>query len=92
MKKQDLAVSADMQLEKGIFRIGHKYYVMTPSYHYVGILEHVDGDSIVLTDCSIVFESGPYDKFFAGEGTDVQKLLSKRTIIDRGGSALHEWP
>ena len=89
-----LSVETDRELEEGVFQIGARYCVMTPTFFYLGILAAVTGSVLVLTDVYTVSSTGgDLDAFFAGRAGDVKKHPSpSRTIIDRGGSVLHLMP
>jgi hypothetical protein len=82
-------VAADGELSEGIFKIGAKYYIRTPTLHYTGTLNSVTGTVFVFTDTATVYESGTYKEFFSGKGKDVQKHEGAfEMVIDRGGTAL----
>ena len=82
-------VACDIEMENAVFPPG-KYYVMTGRFDFLGTLVAVTPMSYVFEGVSVVFESGPYKEFFAGEGKDVQPLDgSDRTVFDRAGCVLH---
>jgi hypothetical protein len=86
----------DVEFEMGVFVIGKRYYVRTPTYHYTGRLSLFTGSVFVFEEASTVYESGPYEEFFQTggrpqSGGDVQPHVGAgRLIIDRGGSVLIE--
>lgn len=84
------AVATDQELAEGVFRLGAKYYVRTPTYAYVGILEAVTPMVYVFaTGASTVFDTGPFPAFFAGKGGDIQPHEGGfELLIDRAGAVL----
>lgn len=94
VKEEARAVVTDRELAEGIFRIGAKYYIRTPTYAYVGVLEAVTPMVYVFaTGSATVFETGPYSEFFNGKGWDVQYHEGGfELIIDRAGAVLVRMP
>jgi hypothetical protein len=92
MDKADArAVANDAELAEGVFRLGERYFVRTPTYHYTGRLTAVTPMVYVLEDCATVFESGPFPAFYAsgGVGADVQAHTGAgETLVDRAGAVL----
>lgn len=86
------AVATDAELQEGVFQLGARYFVRTPTYHYVGTLTAVTPMVYVLDDCSTVFETGPFPEFYASKGlkaTDIQDHTGAgETVIDRAGAVL----
>jgi hypothetical protein len=86
------AVANDQELAEGVFRLGARYFVRTPTYHYTGTLTAVTPMVFVLDDCATVFESGPFPEFYRSKGssgTDVQPHEGAgETLIDRAGAVL----
>jgi hypothetical protein len=85
------AVANDQELAEGVFRLGARYFVRTPTYHYTGRLTAVTPMVFVLEDVATVFESGPFPEFYrsGGQGTDVQPHVGAgETLIDRAGAVL----
>lgn len=84
------AVATDQELAEGVFRIGSKYYVRTPTYAYMGILEAVTPMVFVFaTGSSTVFDTGPYPEFFQGKAADAQVHEGAfEMLIDRAGAVL----
>lgn len=84
-------VVTDMELEGGIFKIGTKYYVRTPSLHYTGTLKGVTGTVFLFGDTATVYESGTYGDFFKGRGKDIQPHEGAGDmVVDRAGTVLIE--
>lgn len=85
----DRSVSNDIELESGIFKLGEKYYIRTPTFHYIGILRAVTPTVFLFDATSTVYESGPYRAFFAGGGKDIQVHEGAgEMVVDRGGTVL----
>lgn len=83
------AISTDLELESGIFKLGAKYYIRTPTFHYLGVLKTVTPTVFVFENTATVYESGEYKSFFAGKGKDVQEHIgAHEMVIDRGGTSL----
>lgn len=83
------SVSNDLELESGIFKIGEKYYIRTPTFHYTGILRAVTPTVFLFDSTATVYESGAYKDFFAGKAKDIQKHEGAgEMIVDRGGTIL----
>lgn len=84
------AVATDQELIEGVFRLGAKYYVRTPTYAYVGILEAVTPMVYVFARGSAtVFDTGPFPEFFKGKGGDIQPHEGGfELLIDRAGAVL----
>lgn len=84
------AVANDQELAEGVFRIGSKYYIRTPTYAYVGKLVAVTPMVYVLEDSETVFDSGPFKDLFAGNPQTSEKHegSSGECIIDRAGAVL----
>ncbi len=89
-KDEARAVVTDQELAEGVFKLGVKYYVRTPTYAYVGVLEAVTPMVYVFaTGSSTVFDTGPYSEFFQGRGGDVQPHEGGfELLIDRAGAVL----
>lgn len=88
-KKLDArAVAADQELAEGVFRIGARYYIRTPTYHYVGVLTAVTPMCFVLSEHSTVFETGAFPQFFkTGRGTNHEDHVGAlECTIDRAGA------
>lgn len=83
-------VANDQELAEGVFRLGAKYYVRTPTYAYVGKLVAVTPMVYVLEDSETVFESGTFKDFFSGKAADSQphEGSSGECVIDRAGAVL----
>lgn len=84
------AVVTDQELAEGVFKLGAKYYVRTPTYAYLGILEAVTPMVYVFAaGSSTVFETGPYPDFFKGRGGDIQPHEGAfELLVDRAGAVL----
>jgi hypothetical protein len=83
------AISTDMELENGIFKLGAKYYIRTPTFHYIGVLKAVTPTVFVFESTATVYESGDYKSFFAGKGKDIQYHEGAfEMVIDRGATSL----
>ncbi len=83
------AVANDQELVEGIFKLGARYYVRTPTYHYLGTLVAVTPYVYVLRDHGTVFESGPFKDLFGGKPKDYQPHEgSAEILIDRAGTTL----
>ena len=84
------AVANDQELAEGVFRLGAKYYIRTPTYAYVGKLVAVTPMVYVLHESETVFETGTFAEFFAGRASDSQPHAgsSGECIIDRAGAVL----
>ena len=84
------AVVMDQELAEGVFKLGAKYYVRTPTYAYIGILEAVTPMVYVFaTGSATVFETGPFPQFFKGKGGDIQPHVGAfELLIDRAGAVL----
>ena len=83
------SIATDYELENGIFQLGAKYYVRTPTFHYTGILKIVTPTVFVFENTATVYESGNYKSFFAGNPKDSQPHEGAgEMVIDRGGTAL----
>jgi hypothetical protein len=94
MNKRDAqAVATDMELAEGVFRIGSRYHVRTPTYQYIGQLDAVTPTVFVFSRSATVYETGPYDVFYASsglKGRDVQPHVGAlELIVDRAGTVLH---
>lgn len=83
-------VAYDLELERGTFPPG-RYYIKTPTFHYLGTLEYVAMNVYVFRDVSTVFDSGPYDALRAGKPKNAQ-FLTERMIFDRAGTNLAQMP
>ena len=85
-------VETDMHLEEGVFEVGARYYIRTPTYQYVGTLMAVTGSVFVFSETATVYETGSYADFFSGKGKDVQPHGPKAgsQILDRAGTALQK--
>ena len=84
------AIASDMELEQGVFVIGAKYHIRTPTYQYLGTLEAVTHTVFLFSDTATVYQTGEYKDFYAGRGSDVQKHEGAgEMIVDRGGTVLH---
>jgi len=94
MNKSDAqTVAMDMELSEGVFRIGSRYHVRTPSYQYIGRLLAVTPTVFVFAESATVYETGPYSEFYRSSGTkgrDVQPHVGAlELIVDRAGTVLH---
>jgi len=94
MNKSDAqTVAMDMELSEGVFRIGSRYHVRTPSYQYIGRLLAVTPTVFVFAESATVYETGPYPEFYRSSGTngrDVQPHVGAlELIVDRAGTVLH---
>lgn len=89
-KDEVRAVVTDQELAEGVFRLGSKYYVRTPTYAYVGVLEAVTPMVFVFAvGSATVFDTGPFGTFFRGEGGDIQPHEGAfELLIDRAGAVL----
>lgn len=92
MSKNDTrSVVTDMELENGIFKEGAKYYIRTPSLHYIGTLRAVTPTVFLFTATATVYESGTYKEFFSGGGKDIQPHEGAGDmVVDRAGTVLIE--
>ncbi len=94
MNQQELnnarAVATDMELENGSFVQGERYYIRTPTYHYVGTLVALTPMVFVLRDAATIFETGPIGEFLQSKGekySDGNKHDAiEETCVDRAGS------
>lgn len=83
-------VESDMEVERGIFKIGSRYHVRTPTYQYTGRLVAVTGTVFMFEDTATVYETGPYPEFYAGRPRDSQPHEGAgEMIVDRAGTVLH---
>ena len=84
------AVVTDQELAEGVFRLGSRYYVRTPTYAYVGVLEAVTPMVYVFAvGSATVFDTGPFPAFFKGSGGDIQPHEGAfELLIDRAGAVL----
>lgn len=91
-KEQDFReLAADIELENGVFKLGQKYHIRTPTYQYLGELAAVTGTVFVFKNTATVYETGPYPKFYKGEGSDIQQHSGAgQMVVDRAGTVLHE--
>lgn len=91
-KAARMRVVTDSELEGGIFKIGAKYHIRTPSYQYIGTLQAVTEDSFMFSDTATVYDTGPYPEFYAGGGNDIQKHEGAgEMVLNRGGVVLHRF-
>lgn len=92
-KREAQTIAADQELSEGVFRIGSRYHVRTPSYQYVGRLEAVTATVFVFSNSATVYETGPYPEFYKSsglKGRDVQPHEGAlELIVDRAGTVLH---
>lgn len=95
-KKQEAqmrTVITGEELENGLFRIGSRYHIRTPTYQYAGTLEAVTGTVFMFSDTATVYDTGPYPQFYGSggrDGADVQPHVGAgELIVDRGGTVLH---
>lgn len=80
------------ELENGLFKIGSRYHIRTPTYQYTGTLEAVTGTVFMFSSSATVYETGPYPEFYGSGGRtgDVQPHEGAgELIVDRGGTVLH---
>jgi hypothetical protein len=89
-RREALKIESDRELEEGVFEIGARYFVRTPSFFYMGTLTAVTGSVFVFTNTSTVYDTGPYPAMFAsGKGQDEQPHTGAgEMILDRGGTVL----
>lgn len=92
-KREAQAVATDMELTEGVFLIGARYHVRTPTYQYIGRLLAVTPTVFVFSESATVYETGPYTEFYRSSGTkgrDVQPHVGAlELIVDRAGTVLH---
>lgn len=61
--------------------LGQRVVLFCLNYIYDGVLEGINDTCVLLTDASVVYETGPFNK--AGY-TDVQKLHTDKWYVQRG--------
>lgn len=61
--------------------MGKEVCILCAGYIYSGKLTGVNGESILLTDCSIIYETGPWSN---KNWKDSQKLPMKETFLQKG--------
>lgn len=84
------SVITDGELEEGVFKIGARYHIRTPTYQYLGKLEAVTGAVFVFSDTSTVYATEAYPAFYSGKGGDIEPHVGAgEMIVDRIGTVLH---
>lgn len=83
------SIATEQELMEGVFRIGSKYAIRTPTFHYEGVLTAVTPMVYVFKDHSTVFDSGRFVDYFNGNPQDASPHTgSEELIIDRAGAVL----
>lgn len=87
------SVTCDQELEGGIFIVGERYHIRTPSYQYLGTLVACTGTVFAFEDTATVYETGPYPEFYGSGGKGGTRVEphtgAGEMIVDRAGTVLH---
>lgn len=86
------AVAADQELIEGVFHIGSRYCITTPTWIYIGTLRGVTPMVYIFSDTETVYETGPWKDLFAGKPQSSQKHDgAAEMLVDRAGCTLQRF-